>query len=65
MMLKHLKELIVDIEHYGWEPIRAYHAVWLQHLKNGMAECADYEVKVEFRRSLVWHLVSHDTKVKH
>ena len=30
MMLKHLRELMADTATYGWEPVRAYHAVCLQ-----------------------------------
>ena len=56
-MLKHLRELMVDAVIYGWEPVRAFHAVSLQQLENGRAEWGDEEKKLEFRRTLVWNLV--------
>ena len=55
---------MVDTALYGWEPIKAYHTMWLQQLEYDRAECADNEVKMEFMWSLVWHLVAHGTKVK-
>ena len=55
---------MADTELYGWNLIRAYHTVWAQQLKNGRAEWADYEVKMEIRKSLVWHSAGHGTKVK-
>ena len=66
MMLKHLKEIMVDTELYGWEAVSSYYAAWLQQLKYSRAnrEWADYEVKMQFRRSLVWHSVARGTKVK-
>ena len=30
-----LQELIADTELYGWKPVRAYHAIWLQQVENG------------------------------
>ena len=36
LMTKHLEELMADAELYGWESVRAYHAVWLQQIENGM-----------------------------
>ena len=38
IMLKHLWDLMADAATYGWEPIQAYHVVWLQQLENGRAE---------------------------
>ena len=32
-MLQHLQMLMEDIELYSWEPIEAYHAVWLHQLE--------------------------------
>ena len=63
-MLKHLKELMAHTNLYSWEAIRAYHAVLLQQLENGTADWTNMEVKMEFRRSLVWHPVIHGSKVK-
>ena len=65
MMLKHLKELAVDTEIYGWVPVKAYHAVWrLQWVENGRANWADSDGKMEFRGSLVWHSAFHGSKAK-
>ena len=38
VMLKHLRELMLDTATYGWEPVRAFNVVWLQQLENGWAE---------------------------
>ena len=54
VMLNHLKELMADASIYGWEPVRAYHGVWLQQLENRRAEWHNTEFKLEFRRALVW-----------
>ena len=32
--------------------------MWLQQLENGKAEWGDYELKMKFRKSLVWHSVA-------
>ena len=32
---KHLNELMDEAELYGWEPVQAYHAIWLQQIENG------------------------------
>ena len=57
VMLKYLKELMADATTYGWEPIHAYHVVWLQQIENGSAEWDDTDVKLEFHRDLVWNTV--------
>ena len=54
-MAKHRKEVIADAEVYGWVPVRAYHAVWLQQIENGIVQWAYVDAKLEFRRVLVWH----------
>ena len=54
IMAKHLKELIADAEIYGWAPVRAYHAVRLQQIENSQAQLLDADVKLQFRRVLVW-----------
>ena len=64
MMLIHLKELMADAELYSWEPIQSYHTVWLQYLENGRAAWSGYKLKMEFRRSLVWHSGASRTKIK-
>ena len=35
LMASHLVELMSDAELYRWEPIRAFHAVWLLQLEHG------------------------------
>ena len=37
LMWVHLKELMEDGECFGWPTVRAYHAVWLQHIEQGRA----------------------------
>ena len=29
------EKLMMDAERYGWEPVRAFYAVWLQQMENG------------------------------
>ena len=36
-MSAHLQEIMEDGETFGWPMVRAYHAVWLQHLEQGRA----------------------------
>ena len=56
-MLMHHCELMVDATIYSWEPVQAFHAIWLQQLENGHAEWGDEVKKLEFRRALVWNPV--------
>ena len=35
LMLCHLQERREDGEWYGWPAVRAYHATWLHHIKQG------------------------------
>ena len=35
LMWVHLKELMEDGERFGWPNVRAYYAVWLQHIEQG------------------------------
>ena len=65
VMIKHLKELIADMEMYRWALIRAYYQVWLQHIENGQAKWIEAKAKLEFHRVLVWHSTPSTTKNKH
>ena len=47
--LQHLQDIMADVELYGWEPIRAFHAIWLQQLEQGCVTWADEEVKLKYR----------------
>ena len=40
-MSAHLKEIMEDCETFRWPMVRAYHAVWLQHLEQGRATWDD------------------------
>ena len=40
LMANHLVELMGDTELYGWEPVHAFHAVWLQQLMHGQVKWA-------------------------
>ena len=55
IMLKHLSDLMADAAIYGWESVRAFHAVWLQQLENGRVDWGDEDKKLEFWRALVWN----------
>ena len=46
---------MADAEIYGWEATRAFHAVWLQQLEQGRVTWKDTELRVSYRRTLVWH----------
>lgn len=57
VMLKHLHELMVDAATYGWEPLRIYHAVWLQQRENGWANWKKANCKLEFCQAFSWNEV--------
>ena len=44
-----------DGETFGWPTVRAYHAVWLQHIEQGRATWDDETTRLKLRRYLVWH----------
>ena len=54
-MSSHLTELMADTELYGWEDVRAFHAIWLQQMEQGRATWKDGYLKLTYRRALVWH----------
>ena len=39
VMTIHLKELMVDVDHYGWEKENTFNAVWLNQLEQ---KCTDW-----------------------
>ena len=43
----------MDAKLYGWEPVHAYHAVWLQQLENHRVRWSDTKTKLEFCCGLV------------
>ena len=45
-----------DAAIHGWEPVQAFHAIWLQQLENVWAEWANKAKRFEFRRALVWNV---------
>ena len=55
LMATHLVELIGDTKLYGWECVHTYHAIWLQKLEHDHITWADEDVKLNFRRVLMWH----------
>ena len=58
LMTKRIKEFIEDTELYSWEPVRGYHAVWLQQIENGRVNWDHSEAKlVLLCQALVWHSV--------
>ena len=56
-MLQHLQELLEAAESYGWEPGKAYHAIWLQQLEQGRVSLSDEDHKMKYCRALAWHRV--------
>ena len=64
-MLKHLKELMVDASMYGWEPLQAYNGLWLKQLENGRAEWQDADLKLAYRRALVWNSIQTGLPTPH
>ena len=57
-MSGHLQEMMEDGETFGWPVVRAYHAVWLQHLEQGRAMWHNETTKLKLRRALVWHRIA-------
>ena len=41
LIAQHLQELVVDVELYIWDPVKAFHAMWLQQLEYGRVTRAD------------------------
>ena len=39
LMSSHLTELMADTELYGWEAVKAFHAIWLHQMEQGRATC--------------------------
>ena len=54
-MAVHLEELMSDCNLYGLEKVRAYHAVWLNQIKQEQLSWDDTEEKLRFCWALVWH----------
>ena len=52
-MAYHLHELIGDTAVYGWEWVRAFHAVCLQQLEHGRVTWKDDDAKLRYRWALV------------
>ena len=49
----HIQVLMEDVKLYGWEPVRAYNAVWLQQMEQARASWTDEEKKMKFHKALV------------
>ena len=54
-MSAYLKEIMEDGETFRLPTVRAYHAVWLQHIEQGRATWNDETTWLKLHRSLVWH----------
>ena len=50
-MLQHLQDLMADADLYGWEPIRAFHAIWFQQLEQSHVTWDNEEVKLKYQRA--------------
>ena len=55
LMIQHLQDLMSDVELYGWELVKAFHAIWLLQLEQGRVMSANEGVKLRYRWALVWH----------
>ena len=60
-MASYLKDLMSDSELYGWDKVRAYHAVWLNQLEQGQVSWDDQEEKLCFRCVLIWQPATTST----
>ena len=49
----HLWELMGVTKLYGWEPVGAFHAVWLKQLEHGWVTWDDKDATVKLRHALV------------
>ena len=58
MMEQHLKELMTDEPIYGWEVVRNYHAIWLQHLESERATWENSGISSDLRRTHVWNSIA-------
>ena len=52
LMAQHRQELMGYADLYSWEPIRAFHAIWLQQLEQGRVTWDDKDAKVKFSVAL-------------
>ena len=64
-MANHLQDLMADTEHYGWEQIRAFYAMWLNELEQGRVSWDDDKAKLKFRWAIVWHSASTCSRGPH
>ena len=55
-MALHVEELTEDMNVYGWDKVRVFHAAWLNQIEQNRCEWPDDEQKQKMRRSLVWHV---------
>ena len=54
-MVLHLKELMEDMDVYGWDKVQVFHATWMNQMEQCRCEWTDDDQKVKLRRALVWH----------
>ena len=47
VMLRYLRDLLQDVDVYGWRVVREYHAAWLQLLEQGQATWMDEGERTE------------------
>ena len=52
-MAQHLYDQMGDAELYGWELVRACHAVWLHQQEQVKMTWVDVDAKIKYRRALV------------
>jgi hypothetical protein len=45
-MLQHLQELMMDMPHYTFQRVRAFHGIWMNYLETGRATCKDQATEV-------------------
>ena len=61
-MSAHLKEIMEDGETFGWPTVRAYNAVWLQHIEQGRATWDDETTWLKLHRSLMSHRMAPSSR---
>ena len=52
-MVQHFQELMSNVEIYGWEPVRAFHALWLQQLEHSRVTWANEDINLRYKQVLV------------
>ena len=67
-MAAHLKDLMSDAQVYGWDRTKVFNGIWLNQFEQGRCTWYDEDDKMQFCRTLIWHLAcpspSHPTTTR-